>query len=586
MVTYAFDEFELDMSLFELRRSGEPRPMEPQVFTVLAFLVEHHDRTVTKNELIEHVWHDRFISESALTSRLMAARKALGDSGHEQRYIKTVHGRGYRFLGEIRVGERVAETTAGGLIKSGSVTPPVEHQEIRLCNTADGTRIAYATSGSGPPLVKAANWLSHLEFDWRSPVWRHWMSELSRDHTLVRYDERGCGLSDRDVSDFSLDAWVRDLECVVDELNLERFPLLGISQGGPVAISYAVRHPERVSHLVLYGSFALGYTARATTQDELDENEALITLIRRWWGLDDPSFRQLFSHRFIPGGSPEHHRWFNDVCRVSTSPANAARFVRAFGEINVRDLLRQLTAPTLVLHTINDLRAPLDQARLLAAEIPDARLVPLDGRNHILLEDEPAWPRFLSEVRAFLGVAAPAAPARSTERAILFITLQSSRKGRSKPAAATAAALQVHRSAVLHLVSLHGGRDAEATADGLIAIFPSATRALECAVAIQRANARLAEPDGRPLDIRIGVHATDSSIDMPETLVRGPTVAREIAAKAIHGDILASDSVRLLAEGRGFDFSNADDATRSTPALPLPIHRVAWRDTLDDRGVA
>jgi class 3 adenylate cyclase len=223
---------------------------------------------------------------------------------------------------------------------------------------------------------------------------------------------------------------------------------------------------------------------------------------------------------------------------------------------------------------------------LLAAEISDARLVPLDGKNHILLEDEPAWPRFLSEVRAFLNVAAPTAPGPSTERAILFISLQNSRKGGRKPGAAAAAALQVHRNAVLHLVSLHGGRDAQATAEDLTATFPSATRALECAVAIQRANARLAEPNGRPLDIRIAVHTTDASIDTPEMLVSGPTVAREIAASAIGGDILASDSVRLLAEGRGFHFSNAGDATSSTRALPPPIHRVAWRDTLGDQGVA
>ena len=205
MASYRFDEFELQTDLFELRRNGDLCPMEPQVFTVLAYLVEHHDRVVSKTELIDHVWHDRFISEAALTSRLMAARKVLGDSGQEQRYIKTVHGRGYRFVADV-AGSTTAALPAAPDAGAGSDSEL--RQEIRFCTSADGTRIAYASSGSGPPLVKAAHWLSHLEFDWESPVWRHWMVELSRTFTLARYDERGSGLSDWNVNEFSLDAFV------------------------------------------------------------------------------------------------------------------------------------------------------------------------------------------------------------------------------------------------------------------------------------------------------------------------------------------------------------------------------------------
>lgn len=276
------------------------------------------------------------------------------------------------------------------------------HQEIRFCTTPDDVRIAYATMGSGPPLVKAANWLSHLEFDRKSPVWRHWLLELSRDHTLIRYDERGCGLSDWDV-EFSLEAWVRDLEAVVDTLGLERFPLLGISQGGAVAVTYAVRHPERVSHLILYGAYAEGWRRREDPAEQA-EREALQTLMRRGWGRDNPAYRQLFTSLFLPGGTPEQASWFNELQRISTSPDNAVRFQQTFGDIDVGDLLPRVTAPTLVLHARHDGRIPFEQGRFLASHIPGSRFVELESQNHLILEPEPAWADFVREVRAFLGV--------------------------------------------------------------------------------------------------------------------------------------------------------------------------------------
>jgi len=229
-------------------------------------------------------------------------------------------------------------------------------QQIRFCTTSDGVRIAYATAGEGPPLVKAANWLSHLEFDWRSPVWRHWLEELSRDHLLVRYDERGCGLSDWTVDDFSFEAWVRDLETVVDTLKLDRFALLGISQGGPVAITYAVRHPEKVSHLVLYGTYARGWAKRRLSQEAMEEVEALLTLTKQGWARDNPAYRQIFTTSFIPGADPEQVRWFNDLQRISTSPENAVKFLTEFGNIDVVDLLPRVAVPALVLHAREDAR--------------------------------------------------------------------------------------------------------------------------------------------------------------------------------------------------------------------------------------
>lgn len=277
-------------------------------------------------------------------------------------------------------------------------------QQIRFCTSADGASIAYATVGGGPPLVKAANWLSHLEFDWQSPVWRHWLRELSRYHTLVRYDERGCGLSGWNVEDFTLDAWVSDLEAVVDSLKLDRFPLFGMSQGGPIAIVYALRHPEKVSHLILYGSYARGRSHRDLSEPEIEEREVSIQLTRVGWGKEHPAFRQVFTSLFIPGGTPEQFHWFNELLRITTSPENAAQTMRGFDEINVCELATKLDVPTLVLHAKNDLRVPFGEGRLLASLIPGARFVPLEGKNHILLADEPAWPRFLKEIQEFLGL--------------------------------------------------------------------------------------------------------------------------------------------------------------------------------------
>ncbi|MFO7538635.1 MAG: alpha/beta hydrolase, partial [Chloroflexota bacterium] len=289
-----------------------------------------------------------------------------------------------------------ADTTDGEL-KSAA------EQEIRFCTSVDEVRIAYATVGQGPPLVKAANWLSHLEYDWESPVWRHWLHGLSQQHRLIRYDERGCGLSDWDVADMSFEAWLSDLEAVVETTGVDRFPLLGISQGGAIAIAYAVRHPERVSHLILYGSYARGKLHRDLSEAKLLEVKTLIDLIKVGWGRENPAFRQVFSALFMPDGTPDLYHAFNELQRVSSSPENAARIVSGFNQINVADLARKVTAPTLVLHARDDGRIPFEEGRLLAGLIPNARFVPLESKNHILLEDEPAWQKFLTEFHRFMG---------------------------------------------------------------------------------------------------------------------------------------------------------------------------------------
>jgi len=279
--------------------------------------------------------------------------------------------------------------------------PPIPaHQEIRFCVAGDGVRIAYATAGHGPPLVKPANWMTHLEYDWESPVWRHWIRELAHDHRLVRYDGGANGLSDWDVPNLTFDTFVRDLEAVVDAAGLERFPIVGVSQGCPVGIAYAVKHPERVSRLVLYGGYTQGWALRAP--EDVARRRALGVLMELGWGQDNPAFRQVFTSLFIPEGSAEQVQWFNDLQRMTISPRNAVRLNEAFGAIDIRPLLSQVRVPTLVLHCRDDNVAPFSEGRLFASTIPNARFVPLEGRNHILLENEPAWQRFVAEVRGFL----------------------------------------------------------------------------------------------------------------------------------------------------------------------------------------
>ena len=277
-------------------------------------------------------------------------------------------------------------------------------QEIRFCITSDGVRIAYASVGSGPVLVKAPNWMTHLEYEWQTPVWRHWWEELARDYTLIRFDQRGAGLSDWNVPEASFESWVRDLEAVVEATAVDRFALLGISQGGPVAIEYSVRHPEKVSHLVLYGAYARGSLFRGRSQEE---HEALVTLTREGWGRDNPAYRQMFTSQFMPGATTAQMGWFNELQRISTTGANAARVQEIGSNINVLDRLRLVSAPTLVLHADRDARVPYDEGRTLASLIPDAHLVTLASGNHLTLADEPAWPTLIANVRHFLTTGRP-----------------------------------------------------------------------------------------------------------------------------------------------------------------------------------
>jgi len=274
--------------------------------------------------------------------------------------------------------------------------------ETRFCTAPDGVGLAYAIDGEGPPIVKASNWLSHLDYERESPVWRHWVRELSRGHTLIRADQRGCGLSDREFEgEVTDETFVGDLAAVVDAVGLERFALLAVSGGGPTAIQYAARHPERVSRLVLYGTYARGRYKR--TPGEADESRVFLELIRVGWGGAVPAFRQVFSETYIPSAGEEQKRWYDELQQVSSTGEMAGRLWRSRTGIDISDVARRVTQPALVLHARGDRGVPYEEGRRLAALLPDARLVTLESDNHILQESEPAWAVFLAEVRAFLG---------------------------------------------------------------------------------------------------------------------------------------------------------------------------------------
>ena len=284
-------------------------------------------------------------------------------------------------------------------------------QQVRYCRTSDGVHLAFSSVGDGPPLVKTANWLNHLVLDWQSPIWSPLFRRLVAQHCFIRYDERGIGLSDRDVPKFSFDAFVHDLETIVDTLGLERFPLLGFSQGAPIAIAYAVRHPQRVSRLVLCGGFAQGWRKRGSASD-VARAEASIVLIREGWGQDNPASRQIFTSLIIPDATREEAQWLNELERQSASPETAIRLLRVIGEIDIMDLLPQLSVPVLLLHSRGDARVPFEHGVKLTQAIPKARLVPLESKNHLILAHEPAFARYVEEMCGFLAEDASAPVSR------------------------------------------------------------------------------------------------------------------------------------------------------------------------------
>jgi pimeloyl-ACP methyl ester carboxylesterase/DNA-binding CsgD family transcriptional regulator len=292
------------------------------------------------------------------------------------------------------------------------------NQQVRFCSSFDGARIAYALCGRGAPLVMSGTWLNHLEYQWHSLAWQPWLEHFSRDYTLLRYDLRGTGLSDRSFVNVSADTWARDFGAVIEASGLERFPLLGVCQGGPIAIDYAARHPERVSRLVLYGTYARGHFMRPERPAERARGLVFIDMARLGWGKEDREFMQVWGSIFQPGGGIEHLRSWNELQRQAISEANVLAFFEAAFNTDVQDAARRVLCPTLVIHANRDKAVNVEEGRLLASLIPGARFVELDSENHMLLPEEPAWARLREEVRGFMRAPTQSAPAAIADRLV------------------------------------------------------------------------------------------------------------------------------------------------------------------------
>ncbi|MDJ0911447.1 MAG: alpha/beta fold hydrolase [Woeseiaceae bacterium] len=393
---FRIGEYELDVPRVELRHNGDSLPIQPLVFDLLRYLIERRDRVVPKDELFDALWGKRVVTEASLTGRIKTARKLLGDDGNTQSMIRTVHGRGYQFVGPVETAEDEATES--------NDTPPVT---VRFVDVRGGVKLAVGETGSGPPLIKVANWLTHIEKDAASPIWGHWVRDLSRRHTFIRYDARGCGLSDRDLKDIALndlDLWVDDLRNVVDTLGHERFALMGLSQGGPVAVAFAAKYPERVSHLILHGTYARGMKRRDDVS-QVSEAALLTSLARFGWGVEDSRYLEVFTRQFVPDAGPTEVQWFNELQRSTCDGPNAAQLEGAMHEVDIQDMARSLEVPTLVTHSVDEVGIAFEEGRLLASLIPDATLLSLKSKNHIMLEREPAWPEFVDAVERFTAKA-------------------------------------------------------------------------------------------------------------------------------------------------------------------------------------
>jgi class 3 adenylate cyclase/pimeloyl-ACP methyl ester carboxylesterase len=456
-------------------------------------------------------------------------------------------------------------------------------QQIRFCTTSDGVRIAYATVGQGPPLVRALGWLTHLEYEWENPLWRSFIDGMSRLNLLVRHDGRGMGLSDRRVSDYSLEARVRDLEAVVDALGLERFALYGISEGGATAITYAVRHPDRVSCLLLYGSFAR-MSWLLDTEEGRQQAEAMFTFVRQGWGSDVPAYRQFFTSLFMPDADIDAIRAFNELQRVSASADNVVALMTAVLDIDVTQLLPQVTVPTLVIHRRGDAVVPFESGRELATGIPGARFLPLDGRNHFILPNERVGPVMGKAIFEFLaeaeGTAAEAeGPATGAVHTILFTDMEGSTTLTRRLGDAKAQeVLRTHNRVVRGALKEHGGSEIKHTGDGIMASFSSAARALECAIAMQQAFAEHNETAEEAIRVRMGLNAGEPVAEEEDLFGTAVQLAARVCGRAEPGQILACNVVRELAAGKGFLLSDQGDVVLRGFEDPVRLYEVRWRE--------
>ena len=528
---YVFGDYELDTGTLELRRDGVPVKVEPQVFDVLVLLVRNRDRVVTKEELLDAVWGDRFVSDSALTSRMKAARKAVGDDGRSQRCIRTSHGRGYRFVlpvEEVAADPGVATGDTAG-VTGGAVTvgaaplPPVRYAQC------DGLNIAYQVSGGGPTdLVLIAGFVSHLTLDWTEPRHAHFLHRLGSFSRLLRFDKRGTGMSDRPGDLPDLEARMGDVGAVMAAAGSERAVLFGYSEGGPMAVLYAATYPERVCGLVLYGSYARrlrgpDYPWAATPEERLRYSED----IEREWAFE-AGLRQM-----CPNADEAMARWFGERCRAAASPGAARKLIEMNSLVDVTDLLGSVKAPTLVLHRRHDSDSLVEEGRFLAEHIPGARFVELDGADHFVAVDAD---QIVDQVEPFVRELGPAARTDWSLTTLLAVRLDE-RVDRAWV-----------RSLADPLVREHRGEPAERVGTTVVATFDGPSRAVRCALALLE---RLAAAN---LHTAVGLHIAEVTRRGGEVDGAGTATVTEVAARAAAGEVVVTGTLRDLLGGAGYRF--------------------------------
>ncbi len=388
---HRFADCEIDVERHEFWHAGQAARLEPQVFDLIALLVANPGRLISRDELIEKIWKGQIVSESTVDARISAARRALGDDGVKQAVIETVPKKGIRLIAEVFPPEAEPVQAERN-----------ERQTVRYCNSSDGTQIAYAVSGEGPPLMRAGHFLTHLEKDWNSPVFGTHISALGADHTLIRYDQRGTGLSQTDIKTLSLEAYSNDMLAVADAAGLDRFPIFAASQGVPVSVDFAAKYPKRVSRLVFFGGFAQGRMVRDETYSR-DDAEALMTLLKLGWGKPDSAFMSAFISMFCPEASREERASLVESQLASATPDMAARIRMEIDQFDVTERLADVRCPTLVIHASGDALHPVSQGRLLAAGIPGAEFKLIDSNNHIFLKSTPAWNEVITAAMDFFG---------------------------------------------------------------------------------------------------------------------------------------------------------------------------------------
>jgi len=397
-VVFHFESFQLDVAERRLLCAGEVVPLRAKVFDTLCILVENHGRLLRKDELMQRLWPDSVVEDNNLDHNISRLRRALQEGANGKKFIETVPRQGYRFVADV---QQISGPPAAPAVVPSPSPDLQSRQEIQFFTTSDGVRIAYTIGGSGPPLVRAIDWLNHLDFEWKNPYRRHWFSQIMSHNTLLRYDQRGSGLSDWNVDDFSFERSLADFEELIATVGFDKFALVGSCQGGPIGAAYAARHPERITKLVLVGAFARGWPPPGSMV--IEQFNAMLTLIRHGWGRDNPAFRQLWTTLFRPDASPQESEWMNEFQRITSSPDNAAHMMAEFPKIDITDLLPKVSCPTLVLHSRDEAVVPASEGRLIASRIRGARYVELPSRSHEVVPSDPAWQIFVDEVSRFLG---------------------------------------------------------------------------------------------------------------------------------------------------------------------------------------